>query len=119
MSAANGSAHPEDPTAVTETKGKGKAAAEPVDQSMEEDDESSEDEAVDADAGDDDDDDEEDDNMDEIDLNNIVASGRRTRGKVINWAEAAKDLPPDEDEDDEDDEFHGEGEVEVDEMDED
>jgi hypothetical protein len=42
------------------------------------------------------------DNMEEIDLDNIV--GSRTRGKNIDYAEAAKNLEEDdEDEDDEDD----------------
>jgi len=40
--------------------------------------------------------------MEEIDLDNIVNS--RTRGKQIDYAQAAKDLPADEeDEEDEDD----------------
>ena len=39
--------------------------------------------------------------MEEIDLDNIV--GTRTRGKNIDYAQAAQDLPEDEDEDDEDD----------------
>jgi hypothetical protein len=44
--------------------------------------------------------------MEEIDLNNIVEGGRRTRGKQINFAEAAKktDLPAEE-EDEEDDDY--------------
>lgn len=42
------------------------------------------------------------DNMEEIDLENIV--GSRTRGKEIDYAQAAKDYPEEEDdEDDEDD----------------
>lgn len=41
--------------------------------------------------------------MDEIDMNNIVEGGRRTRGKVIDWAKAAEQVPADEDEDDDDD----------------
>ena len=41
--------------------------------------------------------------MEEIDLDNVV--GSRTRGKNIDFAQAAKDLPQEEDdEDDEDDE---------------
>ncbi|KAF2478890.1 hypothetical protein BDY17DRAFT_305997 [Neohortaea acidophila] len=42
------------------------------------------------------------DNMDEIDLDNIV--GTRTRGKNIDYAQAAKDLEAEQAEDDEDDE---------------
>jgi hypothetical protein len=41
------------------------------------------------------------DNMEEIDVENIV--GRRTRGKVIDFAKAAQENPPDEDDDEEDD----------------
>ena len=40
--------------------------------------------------------------MEEIDLDNIV--GARTRGKNIDYAQAAKELEGDDDEDDEDDE---------------
>ena len=54
-----------------------------------------------------------DDNMEEIDLDNVI--GRRTRGKVIDFAKAAQENPPDEDEDEEDDEDF----VEDDKMDED
>jgi hypothetical protein len=44
--------------------------------------------------------------MEEIDLNNIVAGGRRTRGRVIDFAKAAEEHPPEEDEDeDEEDEY--------------
>ncbi|GJD02054.1 Histone chaperone domain CHZ [Colletotrichum higginsianum IMI 349063] len=88
-----------------ETKGKGKAVAaeEPVEKSdaMEEDEESSDEEentevaeAV-----------EEEDGMEEIDLNNIVEGGRRTRGRVIDFAKAAEENPAEDDEDDEDDDF--------------
>lgn len=40
--------------------------------------------------------------MDEIDLKNIVDGGRRTRGRVIDFAKAAEENPA-QDEDDEDD----------------
>ncbi len=53
--------------------------------------------------------------MEEIDLDNVI--GRRTRGKVIDFAKAAEENPVDEDEDDEDEDF--EGEEEEDRMDED
>ncbi|KAI1117424.1 hypothetical protein F5Y14DRAFT_402579 [Nemania sp. NC0429] len=54
--------------------------------------------------------------MDEIDLNNIVDGGRRTRGRVIDWAKAAEENPADDDDDDDDeDDFQPEGrEVEAD-----
>jgi hypothetical protein len=96
---------------ATDPKGKGRAPAaqEPVeDNSMAEDD--------------DDDDDEEDpeeepepaddDNMEEIDLDNVI--GRRTRGKVIDFAKAAEENPAEDDDEDDDDDF-----VEEDKMDED
>ena len=43
--------------------------------------------------------------MEEIDMDNIV--GTRTRGKEIDYAQAAKDLPAEEDDgdDDDDDDF--------------
>ena len=53
------------------------------------------------------------DNMEEIDLDNVI--GRRTRGKVIDFAKAAEENPADDDEDEEDDEDF----VEEDKMDED
>ncbi|KAF6831136.1 histone chaperone domain chz [Colletotrichum plurivorum] len=106
------------PTAAApevETKGKGKAVAaeEPVEQSeaMDEDDESSEEEEnaeysliVD-----------EDDGMDEIDLNNIVEGGRRTRGRVIDFAKAAEENPADDEDDEEDDDFEAPDDSKMDE----
>ncbi|KAK2016629.1 hypothetical protein LZ32DRAFT_84526 [Colletotrichum eremochloae] len=84
-----------------EIKGKGKAVAgeEPVEKSdpMEEDEESSDDDEN-AEVA-------EPDGMEEIDLNNIVEGGRRTRGRVIDFAKAAEENPADEDDDDEDDDF--------------
>jgi hypothetical protein len=51
-------------------------------------------------------DDEEEDEMAEIDMDNIVNGGRRTRGKVIDFAKAAEEakyeIDDDEDGDDED-----------------
>ncbi|KAI0025748.1 histone chaperone domain CHZ-domain-containing protein [Xylariomycetidae sp. FL0641] len=106
--AAQGAAEP------VESKGKGKAVAaeEPMDQSMEEDDE---------DSGDDEEaagDEEAEDGLDEIDTNNIVEGGRRTRGRVIDWAKAAEENPAEDDDDDEDEEDF-EPEKEDDKMDED
>jgi len=46
----------------------------------------------------------EDDGMEEIDTDNIISDGRRTRGKVVDFAKAAAETPEDEDEDEEDDE---------------
>ena len=52
--------------------------------------------------------------MEEIDLDNVI--GRRTRGKVIDFAKAAEENPPEEEDDDEDDDDF---EAEDDKMDED
>jgi hypothetical protein len=45
------------------------------------------------------------DNMEEIDLNNIIDNGRRTRGKTIDFAKAAEEAGDDEEDDEEDDDF--------------
>lgn len=46
------------------------------------------------------------DNMEAIDTNNIINSGRRTRGKNIDFAKAAAEAGDmDEDEDDDDEDF--------------
>ncbi|KAK1506181.1 histone chaperone domain CHZ [Colletotrichum lupini] len=88
-----------------ETKGKGKAVAaeEPVEKSdaMDEDEDSSDEEEAPeaAEAV------EEEDGMEEIDLNNIVEGGRRTRGRVIDFAKAAEENPAEEDDDEDDDDF--------------
>jgi hypothetical protein len=50
--------------------------------------------------------DEDEDNLDEIDTDNIVEGGRRTRGRNIDFAKAAeesKDLDDDEDSDEDED----------------
>lgn len=52
--------------------------------------------------------------MDEIDLDNIVDGGRRTRGKVIDWAKAAEQVPADDDDEDDDEDFEAEAEVDAD-----
>lgn len=43
--------------------------------------------------------------MDEIDETNIISGGRRTRGKDIDWAQAAKDAGDDEEDEEDDDDF--------------
>lgn len=43
--------------------------------------------------------------MEEIDLNNIVEGGRRTRGRVIDFAKAAEENPAEEEDDEDDDDF--------------
>lgn len=48
--------------------------------------------------------DEDPDNMEEIDMSNIINSGRRTRGKTIDFAKAAEAAGDDLDDDEDDDE---------------
>jgi hypothetical protein len=48
-------------------------------------------------------DDVDEDNMEEIDTSNIV--GRRTRGRQIDFAKAAQDLPEDDEDEEDDDDF--------------
>jgi hypothetical protein len=104
--------NPENGAAMaTDLKGKGKAPSteEPIDDtSMVDDDDDDDEEEADEEpeAAD-------DDNMEEIDLDNVI--GRRTRGKVIDFAKAAEENPQDDDEDEEDDDDF----VEDDKMDED
>ncbi len=43
--------------------------------------------------------------MEEIDTDNIIPDGRRTRGRTIDFAKAAKELPEEDDDDDDDDDF--------------
>lgn len=45
------------------------------------------------------------DGADEVDLNNIVDGGRRTRGAKIDFAKAAAENPVDDDDDEDDDDF--------------
>ncbi|KAI0389793.1 histone chaperone domain CHZ-domain-containing protein [Xylariaceae sp. FL0594] len=115
MASENSATVPENNTQdTTDLKGKGKAVAtdEPIDQSMDEDEDSGDEEVGDAE--------EEEDNLEEIDLNNIVDGGRRTRGRVIDWAKAAQENPAeDDDEDDEEDDFEPETEATDDKMEED
>ena len=53
--------------------------------------------------------------MEEIDYDNIIKDGRRTRGVKIDFVEAAKKLGDDEDDDDEDDDFNAAEEDKMDE----
>jgi hypothetical protein len=48
--------------------------------------------------------------MEEIDLDNII--GRRTRGRNIDFAKAAEDLPEEDEDEDEDDDFEAPGKIE-------
>jgi Histone chaperone domain CHZ len=49
------------------------------------------------------------DNMEEIDMDNII--GRRTRGRNIDFAKAAEELPEDDEDEDDDDDFEAPGEI--------
>jgi len=58
--------------------------------------------------------------MEEIDPSNIISSGRRTRGRQIDFAKADKELPKEDgDEEDDDDDFEEEHEADDSKMDED
>ncbi|KAL6901398.1 hypothetical protein GGI43DRAFT_404850 [Trichoderma evansii] len=104
----DGVTNPHTEDSFAESKGKGKATQDDVPHAtaMDEDDD---------DEDEDDDDDEleeetaepDEDGLEEIDLNNIVEGGRRTRGAQIDYARAAEQTPMDDDDEDEDDEdFH-------------
>ncbi|KAI5457992.1 histone chaperone domain CHZ-domain-containing protein [Mariannaea sp. PMI_226] len=94
-------AHTSDETFAS--KGKGKASEDvphTEDMAMDEndsdsDEEEEEEEVVEAD----------EDGMEEIDLNNIVEGGRRTRGATIDFAKAAEENPADDYDEDEDEDF--------------
>ncbi|KAL2007619.1 hypothetical protein VTN00DRAFT_7601 [Thermoascus crustaceus] len=96
------------PDAAALDKGKGKAVETPAtqDMSMDEDEESSEEESGPEEMAEDEED-EDHDNLEPISTSNIIEGGRRTRGKTIDFAEAAekaKQAGDDEMDDDEDDE---------------
>lgn len=55
-------------------------------------------------------DDVEEDDLAEIDTNNILPTGRRTRGKEIDFAKAAQEQGLEEDEDEDDEEYKAPGE---------
>jgi hypothetical protein len=52
-----------------------------------------------------DEDDDGQDNLEPIDASNIIQGGRRTRGKAIDYADAAQGLDDMDDEDDDDEEY--------------
>ncbi|EAW07996.1 histone H2A.Z-specific chaperone CHZ1 [Aspergillus clavatus NRRL 1] len=100
------------PDAAAVEKGKGKAVEEPaLEMSMDEDEESEESEAEEIESShanaslftEDDEDDH--DNLEPISQSNIIAGGRRTRGKTIDFQEAAEKLKDEMDEDDDDEDF--------------
>ncbi|KAE8145572.1 histone chaperone domain CHZ-domain-containing protein [Aspergillus avenaceus] len=84
-------------------KGKGKATNEPtaMDVSMDED-ESEESENEDMMEEDDEDD---EDNLEPISEDNIISGGRRTRGKTIDFQDAATKIRDEGDDDDDDEDF--------------
>lgn len=43
--------------------------------------------------------------MEEIDTSNIISGGRRTRGRQIDFAKAAEELPEEDDDEEDDDDF--------------
>ncbi|BDD58086.1 Histone H2A.Z-specific chaperone [Monascus purpureus] len=95
-----------DAAAAEKGKGKAKAVEEPAPQDLSED-ESDEGSGPEDIIPEEDDDDEDHDNLEPISADNIIQGGRRTRGKQIDFAEAAeksREAGDDEMEDDEDDE---------------
>ncbi|EAU29626.1 predicted protein [Aspergillus terreus NIH2624] len=83
------------PDAAAFDKGKGKATEDPsLEMSMDEDEESEEND--DEDGG---------DNLEPISADNIISGGRRTRGKTIDFQEAAEKIQGDDDDEDDDEEF--------------
>ncbi|KAB8292149.1 hypothetical protein EYC80_007892 [Monilinia laxa] len=91
-------------TNITADKGKGKSVAEPQDVTMGE---GGEDSSSDDDAAPPAEEVEEEASDNEIDKSNII-QGRRTRGKQIDFAKAAQELPAEDDEEDEDEDFQSE-----------
>ncbi|OGM41943.1 histone H2A.Z-specific chaperone CHZ1 [Aspergillus bombycis] len=91
------------PDTATLDNGKFKAAQDStaIDVSM---DEGESDESENEDIMEEEDDDDDEDKLEPISADNIIRGERRTRGKIINFQEAAKKLKDDEGEDDEDDE---------------
>ncbi|KAL4900032.1 histone chaperone domain CHZ-domain-containing protein [Aspergillus multicolor] len=87
------------PDAAALDKGKGKAV-EDMDISMDEEEESEE---SDAEPMVEDEDDEDDSNLERISADNIISGGRRTRGKTIDYQEAANKIGDDEMDEEEDD----------------
>ncbi|CRG83200.1 hypothetical protein PISL3812_00550 [Talaromyces islandicus] len=96
------------PDAAAFEKGKGKAVD---DVSMDEDEASSDEEEEESAAEEEEEDDQ--GNLEPISADNIIDGGRRTRGKRVDYAEAAEKAkaegedPMDDDEDEDDEDFHG------------
>ncbi|KAL4815931.1 histone chaperone domain CHZ-domain-containing protein [Aspergillus spinulosporus] len=89
------------PDAAAYDKGKGKAVEE-MDVSMDEEEED-ESEESDAEIMVEDEDDDGDSNLEPVSTENIISGGRRTRGKTIDYQEAASKIDADEMDDEEDD----------------
>jgi hypothetical protein len=45
--------------------------------------------------------------MEEIDTDNIITDGRRTRGRKIDFAKAAEQFPEEDEDEEDDDDFEG------------
>ncbi|GEQ72200.1 hypothetical protein JCM33374_g5887 [Metschnikowia sp. JCM 33374] len=58
----------------------------------------------------DEDEDDDDDNLGGVDASNIIAGGRRTRGKKIDYKKANEEVPLPDDDDEDDEEFEDKGE---------
>lgn len=54
--------------------------------------------------------------MEEIDTDNIIPDGRRTRGRQIDFSKAAAELPEEDDDSEDDDDFEGGEEEDADKM---
>ncbi|KAJ5833124.1 hypothetical protein N7474_001435 [Penicillium riverlandense] len=93
------------PDAAFVNKGKGKAQDPTHEMSMDEEESSDESENE---IGDNDDEEDDADNLEPISASNIITGGRRTRGKAIDFAEAAeksKNEGDEMDDDDDDDDY--------------
>ncbi|KAI9374553.1 histone chaperone domain CHZ-domain-containing protein [Aspergillus egyptiacus] len=93
--------HAPDAAAYDKGKGKGKAVEEDRMEMSNDEEESDESEVEETMLEDDDD---ENDNLEPVSTSNIISGGRRTRGKNIDFQEAAEKIKGDEMDEDEDDE---------------
>ncbi|KAI9661408.1 MAG: hypothetical protein M1831_003141 [Alyxoria varia] len=101
-----GNPHGESAAPIDKGKGKAVETAQDVNMEDDEDESSSEESAPEEQAGEEEEGgDEEEDDMAEIDMDNIVPEGRRTRGKNIDFAKAAQENPEEDEEEDDDADF--------------
>ncbi|KAF2811877.1 uncharacterized protein BDZ99DRAFT_475375 [Mytilinidion resinicola] len=87
------------PATGTIEKGKGKAAEQQPDLSMDEESSDEEESGAENETAEP----EDEDTMEEINTDNIINDGRRTRGKSIDFKKAAAELDDDDEEDDDED----------------